>query len=98
MTGVEAISNVVPSFKKPEPRNAAATLTWMAITLGTLFIGITLLATSYHIEANPSGNLTGIAQIASQVFNGPLFFMYPVVIVAILLILTLAAITNYSID
>ena len=96
MTGVEAISNGVPAFKKPEARNAAATLTWMAITLGTLFIGITLLATSYHIEANPSGNPTVIAQIASQVFNGPLFFMYPVFILATLLILTLAANTSYS--
>src|SRR5947209_1207280 len=96
MTGVEAISNGVPAFKKPEARNAAATLTWMAITLGTLFIGITLLAMSYHIEANPSGNPTVIAQIASQVFNGPLFFMYPVFILATLLILTLAANTSYS--
>src|SRR6266700_2027458 len=96
MTGVEAISNGVPAFKKPEARNAAATLTWMAVTLGTLFIGITLLATSYHIEANPSGNPTVIAQIASQVFNGPLFFMYPVFILATLLILTLAANTSYS--
>src|SRR5205823_5871018 len=55
-----------------------------------------LLATSYHIEANPSGNPTVIAQIASQVFNGPLFFMYPVFQLATLLILTLAANTSYS--
>src|SRR3989440_512285 len=96
MTGVEAISNGVPAFKKPEARNAATTLTWMAITLGTLFIGITLLATSYHIEANPSGNPTVIAQIASQVFNGPLSFMNPVFILATLFILTLAANTSYS--
>ena len=96
MTGVEAISNGVPAFKKPEARNAATTLTWMAVTLGTLFIGITLLAMSYHVEANPAGNPTVIAQIASQVFNGPLTFMYPVFIVATLLILTLAANTSYS--
>src|SRR5437764_4543591 len=96
MTGVEAISNGVPAFKKPEARNAAATLTWMAITLGTLFIGITLLATSYHIEANAAGNPTVIAQIASQVFNGPLSFMNPVFILATLFILTLAANTSYS--
>ena len=48
MTGVEAISNGVPAFKKPETRNAAITLTWMATILGTLFLGITLLATSYR--------------------------------------------------
>lgn len=96
MTGVEAISNGVPAFKKPEPRNARTTLTWMAIVLGTLFIGITLLATSYHIEANAASNPTVIAQIAQQVFTGPLFFMFPVFQIATLLILTLAANTSYS--
>ncbi len=96
MTGVEAISNGVPAFKKPETRNARTTLTWMAVILGTLFIGITLLATSYHIEANAAGNPTVIAQIAQQVFSGPLVFMYPVFIFATLLILTLAANTSYS--
>ncbi|TMC19666.1 MAG: APC family permease, partial [Chloroflexi bacterium] len=44
LTGVEAISNGIPAFKKPETHNAATTLTWMAIILGTLFVGITLLA------------------------------------------------------
>src|SRR2546423_4142516 len=96
MTGVEAISNGVPAFKKPETRNAAITLTWMATILGTLFLGITLLATSYHIEANLASNPTVIGQIAPQVFAGPLFFMYPVFQVATLLILTLAANTSYS--
>ncbi|HYL44437.1 MAG TPA: APC family permease [Ktedonobacteraceae bacterium] len=96
MTGVEAISNGVPAFKKPEARNASMTLTWMAVILGTLFIGITILAMSYHVEANPAGNPTVIAQIAAQVFNGPLFFMYPVFQIATLLILTLAANTSYS--
>jgi amino acid transporter len=96
MTGVEAISNGVPAFKKPEPRNAATTLTWMAVILGTLFIGITILATSYHVEANTTGNPTVIAQIATQVFTGPLFFMFPVFQLATLFILTLAANTSYS--
>jgi amino acid transporter len=96
MTGVEAISNGVPAFKKPETRNASATLTWMAVILGTLFIGLTVLATSYHVEANPQGNPTVIGQIAQQVFTGPLFFMYPVFQLATLLILTLAANTSYS--
>ncbi len=96
MTGVEAISNGVPAFKKPETRNAAITLTWMATILGTLFIGLTLLATSYHIEANPAGNPTVIGQIAQLVFTGPLFFMYLVFQLATLLILVLAANTSYS--
>jgi len=96
MTGVEAISNGVPAFKKPEARNARATLTWMAVILGTLFIGITLLATSFGVEANVASNPTVIGQIAFKVFTGPLYFMYPVFQIATLLILTLAANTSYS--
>lgn len=96
MTGVEAISNGIPVFKKPEPHNAAITLTWMAVILGTLFLGITGLAMTYHIEANLQSNPTVIAQIAQQVFDGPLSFMYPVFQIAVLLILTLAANTSYA--
>lgn len=96
MTGVEAISNGVPAFHKPEARNATTTLTWMAVILGTLFLGITMLGLTYHIEANPQGNPTVIGLIAHQVFTGPLFFMYPVFQFATLLILTLAANTSYS--
>ncbi len=96
MTGVEAISNGVPIFRKPQTRNAAITLTWMAIILGTLFTGITILTTSYHVEASSTGYPTVVAQIASQVFTGPLFFMYPVFQIATLFVLTLAANTSYS--
>src|SRR5712691_3863699 len=96
MTGIEAISNGVPAFKKPEARNARATLTWMAVILGTLFIGLTLLATSFGVEANTSSNPTVVGQIAFKVFTGPLYFMYPVFQIATLLILTLAANTSYS--
>ncbi|HXZ05918.1 MAG TPA: APC family permease, partial [Ktedonobacteraceae bacterium] len=96
MTGVEAISNGVPAFQKPETRNASTTLTWMAVILGTLFLGITLLATTYAVEANPSGNPTVIAQIARLVFTGPLVFLFPVFQIATLGILTLSAETSYS--
>ncbi len=96
MTGVEAISNGIPVFKKPETHNAAVTLTWMAVILGVLFIGITSLAMSFHVEAVASGNPTVIAQIASQVFSGPLAFMYPVFQLSVLFILTLAANTSYA--
>ena len=96
MTGVEAISNGVPAFKKPEARNAAITLTWMAAILGVLFVGITSLAMTYGIEASPTGNPTVIAQIAERAFSGLLYFMYPVFVVSTLLILTLAANTSYS--
>lgn len=96
MTGVEAISNGVPVFKKPETRNASITLTWMAVILGSLFLGITLLTLTYHVEANPAGNPTVVAQIAAAVFTGPLRFLFPVFQLAVLSILTLSAETSYS--
>src|SRR5579863_116113 len=74
LTGTEAISNGIPAFKKPEARNAAITLTWMVIILGTLFVGTTILAMSYHIEPNLiTGNPTVIGQVALKVFTGPLY-------------------------
>ena len=96
MTGVEAISNGIPAFRKPETRNAATTLTWMAVILGTLFFGITILAMTYAVEGNPSGNPTVISMIAGKVFTGPLVFMFPVFQLATLGILTLSAETSYS--
>ncbi|GCF11051.1 APC family permease [Dictyobacter arantiisoli] len=96
MTGVEAISNGVPAFKKPEARNARITLMWMAIILGTLFGGITLLTLSFGISPDPSGTQTVIAQLAERIFTGPLAFMFPLFQIGILLILTLAANTSYA--
>lgn len=96
ITGTEAISNGVPAFKKPEPRNARKTLIAMALILGSLFAGITLLTLSYGVEPDPSGATTVIAQLAEHTFSGPFSFMYPVFQISILLILTLAANTSYA--
>ncbi len=49
MTGVEAISNGVPAFKRPETHNAARTLSWMIGILVTLFLGTTYLAWRFGI-------------------------------------------------
>ena len=51
LSGVEAVSNGVPSFRKPAARNAATTLAMMAAILGTCFLGISLLAS--RLEALP---------------------------------------------
>src|SRR5437879_13770608 len=68
----------------------------MAVILGSPLAGISALAMSYHVEANPAGNPTVIGQIAQQVFTGPLFFIFPVFQIATLFILTLAANTSYA--
>ena len=51
LTGVEAISNGVPAFQRNESRNAAITLVWMAVILGGLFLGVSVLA--HHLQPIP---------------------------------------------
>src|SRR6185295_5377442 len=92
LTGVEAISNGVPAFRRPESKNAAATLTWMAIILGVLFLGISVLA--QHLEPYPSHEQTVLAQMGLLVFgNGGVFFVLQI---ATAMILTLSANTAYA--
>ncbi|MDQ6601754.1 MAG: APC family permease [Chloroflexota bacterium] len=57
LTGVEAISNGIPAFKKPETKNAAITLTWVASLLGVMFIGVSFLARQYGIYHSTRGAL-----------------------------------------
>jgi amino acid transporter len=70
LTGTEAIATGVPAFKPPEPQNAARTLMVMAGILAVLFVGITFLATSFHIMPIEEPRTTVIAQIASHVYGG----------------------------
>lgn len=92
LTGVEAISNGVPAFKKPEPRNASITLVWMAVVLGTLFMGITLLA--HQLELQPSEHETIVSQLGRSVFGeNPIYYAWQA---ATALILLLAANTAFA--
>ena len=92
LTGVEAISNGIPAFQKPESRNASATLMWMAVILGVFFIGLTILA--HELGVQHSDEVSAPAQIAQTVFgHSPLFYG---VQVTTALILILAANTSYA--
>jgi amino acid transporter len=92
LTGVEAISNGVPAFRRPESKNAAATLVWMGVLLGGLFFGVSLLA--HHLKPYPSHDRTVMAQLGLAVFgNGPAFVLLQFATAAIL---TLAANTAYN--
>ena len=92
LTGVEAISNGVPAFRRPESKNAATTLTWMGIALGSLFFGVSLLAT--HLHPYPTEKQTVIAQMGVRIFGtGPMFVILQFATAAIL---TLAANTAYA--
>jgi amino acid transporter len=70
LTGTEAIATGVRAFKPPEPRNAAATLLVMSVLLGTLFVGITWLSSSYGIvPIDEPSRQTIPAQVAQQVYG-----------------------------
>ena len=53
LSGVEAISNGIQAFRKPESRNAAITLPWVATILGGLFLGIALLPSGCGRRLSP---------------------------------------------
>jgi amino acid transporter len=94
LTGIEAISNGIPAFKQPESRNAAKTLTWMAVLLTTMFIGTSLMAYFYHVH--PHENETVISQFARIIFTGPMAWFYYVIQGTTALILILAANTSFA--
>ncbi len=92
MTGVEAISNGIPAFRRPESRNAGITLVLMAAILITLFLGLTVLAHQLGIVAK--AHETVVSQIARAVLGtGPFYFL---VQAATALILILAANTSFA--
>jgi len=76
LTGVEAISNGVPSFRRPKARNAANTLAIMGVLSVTMFVGITVLALHLKARAQASGNPSVISQIAAAVFGSHAFLFY----------------------
>ncbi|HKY75881.1 MAG TPA: APC family permease [Acidimicrobiia bacterium] len=93
LTGVEAISNGVPAFRRPESRNAATTMTMMGVLLGSLFVGVSVLA--HHLHPFPSHDETVISQMGRAVF-GSENPIYVVLQFATAGILVLAANTAYA--
>jgi amino acid transporter len=95
LTGVEAIANGVPAFKPPEAKNAANTMTMMAILLGVLFIGITSVGNKLGIQPTTEAGPTAIAQVSSAVFGAgsPLFVLFQI---STALILFLAVNTSFN--
>lgn len=92
LTGVEAISNAVPFFKKPRAKNAAGTLALMATILGFFFVGITFI--NYWYGIIPQEEVTVLAQIGKAVFGQNI--LYYILQFATALILAVAANTGFS--
>ncbi|MEW6094867.1 MAG: APC family permease [Chloroflexota bacterium] len=93
LTGIEAISNGITAFKEPRSRNAGITLLWLALILGSLFLGISYL--TGHIGAVPSEIETVISQLARTTFGGR-NLLYHLSIWATTIILIMAANTAYA--
>ena len=109
LTGIEAISNGVPAFKKPKSRNAATTLLMMGVIALGMFGTTTVLAlyTNVKVTDPSTGSVlmsggqkvteqdTVIAQIAHAVFSNFPFGEYYVTTLT-LAILVLAANTAFN--
>lgn len=107
LTGVEAISNGVPAFRKPKSRNAATTLLLLGVLAVTMFMGMLVLArqTGVVMAENPADQIlnappgyvqeTLVVQLAHAVFaDFPVGFFFIAVVTA--LILVLAANTAFN--
>ncbi|GAA1820242.1 APC family permease [Luedemannella flava] len=106
LTGVEAISNGVPAFKKPKSTNAATTLLLLGSLAVTMLVGIVWLAKLTHLQfvedpdlqivASPEGyeQKTVTVQLGQAVFGDS--FMVIIIAIATALILFLAANTAFN--
>jgi amino acid transporter len=92
LTGIEALADGVPAFRKPAAKNAATTLTIMGVILATLFFGISVLG--HHLHPFPSEEETVISQMGRAVYGGgPIYVILQFATAAIL---TLAANTAFA--
>jgi amino acid transporter len=88
LTGTEAVSNGVPAFKPPEPRNAQRVLILMGAFFGLIFLGLSFLAGQLGILPDPNEQETVISQLTRTfVGNGTLYYYLVQVSTAVLLIL-----------
>jgi amino acid transporter len=92
LTGVEAIANGVPLFKKPRQRTAKRTEVLLGSILGLMLLGLAVLAVKFHIE--PRSGQTVLSQIMGEAVGR--HWAYYVVSLTITLVLALAANTSYG--
>ncbi|MEZ5411083.1 MAG: APC family permease [Acidimicrobiales bacterium] len=94
LTGIEAVSNGVPAFRPPEARNAASTLTWMGLILGSGFLGVSLLAGRLHPVLGTDETLLSV--LGKSVLGGAHSPLYLALQLSTFAILVLAANTAFA--
>jgi amino acid transporter len=98
MTGTEAISNGVSVFRKPQAANARTTLVIMSTILGSMFLGVSVLAALAHATPFGSGTPTVVSEIGKLVYGSSAAgaVLYGCLQAATALILILAANTSFT--
>ncbi len=96
LTGVEAIANGVNAFRRPQGKNAAATLAILGTLAIAMFLGVSYLAVRVHALQSATDSV--VSQIARAVFRPGSVggFMYYAVQGTTLLVLVLAANTSFQ--
>jgi len=92
LTGVEAIANAVPEFRKPRARRAQHTEVWLGILLGGMLIGLGILIKKFHVV--PHSSITVLAQL-TEASLGHNFIFYAIQLITMVL-LALAANTSFG--
>ena len=92
LTGVEAVSNAIPNFKKPQVKNAQRVLLLLSFFVLIIFGGVSVLANLYH--AVPTVGNTVLSQISAKIYG--ITPMYYIVQATTAIILLMAANTSYS--
>jgi amino acid transporter len=92
LTGVEAIANAVPEFRKPRARRAQHTEVWLGLLLGGMLIGLGILIHRFSVIPHPSTTVLAELTEASLGHN---FFFYAVQLITLVL-LALAANTSFG--
>lgn len=95
LSGSEAVANGVPSFKKPETRNAVITLVLMGITFAVIFLGLTFLAQTIGVIPDEHEAETVNSLITRSIVGRDSPFYYFVQI-STAVILLLAANTGFT--
>ena len=92
LTGVEAIANAVPSFRRPRVRRAQHTEMWLGIILGAMLLGLAALIRKFSVA--PSGQITVLAEITrAGLGQGMVFYVIQIIT---LVLLVLAANTSFG--
>jgi amino acid transporter len=92
LTGVEAIANAVPAFRKPRVKRAQHTEMWLGILLGLMLLGLAVLIRKFHVTPAPQETVLAQLTAASLGHNAAFYFVQLITTV----LLALAANTSFN--